>query len=58
MRLATWLAAATLAAGTGFAHAQIGDIPDDERLDVVFGPRRIHAPGALMHPGCESHLAV
>ena len=49
MVLKTLLAAVALA---GFTYAQAEDIADDERLDIVFGPRPIHAPGALMHPGC------
>lgn len=43
-----------LAALTPTTHAQAEVIPDNERLDVVFGPRPIHAPGALMHPGRTS----
>ncbi|KAF2622965.1 hypothetical protein BU25DRAFT_425223 [Macroventuria anomochaeta] len=49
----TLLVAVALA---GFTYAQAKDIPDSERLDVVFGPRPIHAPGALMHPGHMSNI--
>ncbi|KAF3037988.1 hypothetical protein E8E12_008059 [Didymella heteroderae] len=56
MLLGTVLAATTLAASAGFVHALPEDIPDDERLVVVFGPRPIHAPGALMHPGHMSNI--
>jgi hypothetical protein len=40
----------------GIARAQDNDVSADERLDVVFGPRAIHAPGALMHPGRKSRF--
>jgi hypothetical protein len=55
MLFRTLFAAVTLA---GFTYAQAENIPDNERLDVVFGPRPIHAPGALMHPGCTSLQSV
>ena len=38
-------------------NAQDNDVPPGERLDVVFGPRAIHGPGALMHPGRKSRIA-
>jgi hypothetical protein len=42
----------------GITNAQDNDVPANERLDVVFGPRAIHAPGALMHPGRKSRIAL
>jgi hypothetical protein len=42
----------------GIANGQDDDIPTNKRLDVVFGPRAIHAPGALMHPGRKSCVAL
>jgi hypothetical protein len=47
MRLGTLLTAATLAASAESVHSQGEDISDSERLDVVYGPRPIQAPGAL-----------
>ena len=46
------LSAALALALAGFTYGQAEDIPVTSRLDVVFGPRPIYAPGALMHPGC------
>jgi hypothetical protein len=47
---------AVVALIAGITSAQDNDVPADERLDVVFGPRAIHAPGALMHPGRKSRF--
>lgn len=36
------------------------DIPENQQLTITYGDgaRTIHAPGALMHPGCTSPIPL